>query len=141
MQRSCQALPILDADMAAIVYNRLRAAGVKLVFGADVQGFKESKAGIAIQMEDAEPIVADMVVLATDVQAIQAQAESRNAFHEAIVRAKVTASSIASVGVAQLVTNRTRTRSESVGSTPPKSSQPSRSANSVAWSGSAQKNC
>ena len=40
-QRPDHVLPILDSDMAAFVHNHLRAHGVQLHLGADVQGFSQ----------------------------------------------------------------------------------------------------
>ena len=67
VQRPRQLLRPLDSDMAAFVHAQLRKHGVKLKLGHEVLGFEESNAGVRVLVKDAEPLSADMVVLAIGV--------------------------------------------------------------------------
>lgn len=65
-QRPNHVLPILDNDMACFVHNHIRAKGVQLRLGADVQEFVEE--GNTLVVRDAQAQEAfDMVILAIGV--------------------------------------------------------------------------
>ena len=67
VQRPKQLLRPLDSDMAAFVHAQFRKHGVKLKLGHEVLGFEESGTGVRVLIKDAEPLTADMVVLAIGV--------------------------------------------------------------------------
>jgi len=67
VQRPGQLLSPLDPEMAAFVHSELRKRGVNLLLGRSVRGFKESEKGVAVLLEDEEPLYADMAVLAIGV--------------------------------------------------------------------------
>ncbi len=67
VQRPQQVMPPFDRDMAAFLHAELRRNGVKLALGQTVAGFAETADGIAVQLQNAAPIVADMAVMALGV--------------------------------------------------------------------------
>ena len=68
VQRGGHVMPTLDPDMAAIAHNHLRSHGVKLLLNSDVTGFEGRADGtIQTNLAEANPLVADMVVLAVGV--------------------------------------------------------------------------
>lgn len=68
VQRGGHVMPTLDPDMAAIAHNHLRAHGVKLLLNSNVAGFEQRADGsIQTNLAQANPLVADMVVLAVGV--------------------------------------------------------------------------
>ena len=68
LQRGKQVLPPLDFDMAQQLHVCLREKGVDLRLEAKVTGFEPRRDGLYTILEGAEPIPADLVVLAIGVQ-------------------------------------------------------------------------
>ena len=67
VQRPKQLMNPFDADMAAFIHAEMRRGGVKLALGHTVEGFAERDGGVDVLLKDAEPLHADMVVLAIGV--------------------------------------------------------------------------
>ena len=67
VQRPKQLMNPFDADMAAFIHAEMRRGGVKLALGYTVEGFAERDGGVDVLLKDAEPLHADMVVLAIGV--------------------------------------------------------------------------
>lgn len=67
VQRDGHVLPILDADMAALAHNTLRAHGIDLRLNANVTGFEEKEAGIATHLDGQADIPSDLVILSIGV--------------------------------------------------------------------------
>ena len=67
VQRGGHVMPALDADMASLVHNRLRAHGVRLALNAAVTGFSEERGRILTHVDGREPLASDMVLLAVGV--------------------------------------------------------------------------
>lgn len=68
VQRGSHVMPTLDADMAAIAHNHLRAHGVKLLLESNVESFADAEdGGILTKVQGLEPLAADLVVLAIGV--------------------------------------------------------------------------
>lgn len=67
VQRPKQLMNPFDADMASFIHNQMRKHGVKLALGYTVEGFSEKDNGVDVLLKDAEPLHADMVVLAIGV--------------------------------------------------------------------------
>ena len=71
VQRGAQVMKPVDPDMAAIIHNRLRDAGVRLLLSTHIEGVEEDggSVGSAVRVLTAEhdPISCDMVVLAVGV--------------------------------------------------------------------------
>lgn len=67
VQRGGHVMPTLDADMASLVHNRLRAHGVRLALNAAVTGFSEERGRILTHVDGREPLMPDMVLLAVGV--------------------------------------------------------------------------
>ncbi len=71
VQRGTQVMKSVDPDMAAIIHNRLRDAGVRLLLSTHIEGVEEDgdTVGRAVRVLTAEhdPISCDMVVLAVGV--------------------------------------------------------------------------
>lgn len=68
VQRPNQLLNPLDYDMASFVHAKMRQKGVRLMLGHSVEGFAEENGRIQVILKDAEPLQADMVLLAIGVQ-------------------------------------------------------------------------
>lgn len=68
VQRPNQLLNPLDYDMASFVHTKMRQKGVRLMLGHSVEGFAEENGQIQVILKDAEPLQADMVLLAIGVQ-------------------------------------------------------------------------
>lgn len=66
-QRPNQLMNPFDSDMAAFLHNEMRKHGVKLALGHTVEGFQETTDGVRVLLKEAEPLCADMVVLAIGV--------------------------------------------------------------------------
>ncbi len=62
-----QLLSPLDADMAAFVHAKFRAAGVSLRLGCGVTGFEQDGAQVVTHVENGPALKADLVVLAIGV--------------------------------------------------------------------------
>ncbi len=67
VQRGGHVMPTLDADMASLVHNRLRACGVRLALNAAVTGFSEERGRIFTHVDGCESLASDMVLLAVGV--------------------------------------------------------------------------
>lgn len=67
VQRPKQLMNPFDSDMAAFLHNEMRKHGVKLALGHTVEGFQETTDGVRVLLKEAEPLCADMVVLAIGV--------------------------------------------------------------------------
>ena len=67
VQRPRQLMNPFDTDMAAFIHAQMRKHGVKLALGHTVEGFEEKDGGVDVLLKDAEPLHADMVVLAIGV--------------------------------------------------------------------------
>ncbi len=57
----------LDPEMAAFLHAKLREKGVRLLLGHMVEGFASTPGGIQVKLKQADPIQADMAVLAIGV--------------------------------------------------------------------------
>ncbi len=68
VQRPNQLLNPLDYDMASFVHAKMRQKGVRLMLGHSVEGFSQADGHIQVILKDAEPLQADMVLLAIGVQ-------------------------------------------------------------------------
>ena len=67
VQRPAHVMPTLDADMAPILHNQLRAHGITLELGADVTGFEDAQDGLRVNIAGREPLASDMAILAIGV--------------------------------------------------------------------------
>ena len=67
VQRPKQLMNPFDPDMAAFIHSEMRRHGVKLALGHTVEGFEEKNGGVDVLLKDAQPLHADMVVLAIGV--------------------------------------------------------------------------
>lgn len=67
VQRPKQLMNPFDSDMASFIHAEMRKHGVKLALGHTVEGFEEKDNGVDVLLADAEPLHADMVVLAIGV--------------------------------------------------------------------------
>ncbi len=67
VQRPKQLMNPFDSDMAAFIHGEMRKHGVKLALGHTVEGFAEQNGGVDVLLKDAQPLHADMVVLAIGV--------------------------------------------------------------------------
>ena len=67
VQSRKQLMAPYDGDMAAFIHAEVRKHGVNLVLGHRVQGFREKPEGIEVLLQGADPIAADMVILAIGV--------------------------------------------------------------------------
>ena len=67
VQRPKQLMNPFDADMASFIHGEMRRNGVKLALGYTVEGFAERDGGVDVLLKDAEPLHADIVVLAIGV--------------------------------------------------------------------------
>ena len=67
VQRPKQLMNPFDSDMAAFIHSEVRRHGVKLALGHTVEGFDEKDGGVDVLLKDAQPLHADMVVLAIGV--------------------------------------------------------------------------
>ena len=67
VQRPKQLMNPFDPDMAAFIHGEMRKHGVKLKLGYTVEGFEDKDGGVDVLLKDAEPLHADMVVLAIGV--------------------------------------------------------------------------
>lgn len=67
VQRPKQLMSPFDPEMASFIHSEMRKNGVKLALGYTVEGFEEKDGGIDVLLKDANPLQADMVVLAIGV--------------------------------------------------------------------------
>ena len=67
VQRPKQLMPPFDADMASLIHAEMRRHGVHLALGRSVEGFEERDGGIDVLLRDAQPLHADMVIMAIGV--------------------------------------------------------------------------
>ena len=66
-QRSDHVMPVIDADMAAFLHNRMRAHGIALHLNAKVRGFEDAGEHVLVHTADEEPLPVDMVMLSIGV--------------------------------------------------------------------------
>ena len=62
-----QLLAPFDADMASFLHCEMRKHGVRLALGQTVTGFEETADGLRVLLKDAEPLTADLAILAIGV--------------------------------------------------------------------------
>ena len=67
VQRPKQLMNPFDPDMAAFIHGEARRHGIRLALGHTVEGFAERDGGVDVLRKDADPLHADMVVLAIGV--------------------------------------------------------------------------
>lgn len=67
VQRPKQLMNPFDPDMAAFIHGAARRHGIQLALGHTVEGFAERDGGVDVLLKDADPLHADMVVLAIGV--------------------------------------------------------------------------
>ena len=67
VQRPKQLMNPFDPDMAAFIHGEARRHGIRLALGHTVEGFAERNGGVDVLLKDADPLHADMVVLAIGV--------------------------------------------------------------------------
>ena len=67
IQRGSHVLPVVDADMAALLHNALRDAGVDLRLNAHVSGFERTQGAIRTLVEGGDAVESDLVVLSIGV--------------------------------------------------------------------------
>ena len=67
VQRPKQLMNPFDPDMAAFIHGEARRHGIRLALGHTVEGFAERDGGVDVLLKDADPLHADMVVLAIGV--------------------------------------------------------------------------
>ena len=67
VQRPKQLMTPFDPDMAAFIHGEARRHGIRLALGHTVEGFAERNGGVDVLLKDADPLHADMVVLAIGV--------------------------------------------------------------------------
>ena len=67
VQRPRQLMNPFDPDMAAFIHGEARRHGIRLALGHTVEGFTERDGGVDVLRKDADPLHADMVVLAIGV--------------------------------------------------------------------------
>ena len=67
VQRPKQLMNPFDPDMAAFIHGEIRRHGIRLALGHTVEGFAERDGSVDVQLKDADPLHADMVVLAIGV--------------------------------------------------------------------------
>ena len=67
VQRPRQLMNPFDPDMAAFLHSEVRRHGIRLALGRTVEGFAERDGGVDVLLKDADPLHADLVVLAIGV--------------------------------------------------------------------------
>lgn len=67
VQRPNQVLNPLDYEMATFVHAKLREKGIHLMLGHSVEGFEKDSDSLKVLLKDADPLKADMVILAIGV--------------------------------------------------------------------------
>lgn len=67
VQRPQQLMKPFDPDMAAFIHAEARKHGIALALGHAVEGFRETGDGVEMLLKDADPLPADMIVLAIGV--------------------------------------------------------------------------
>lgn len=67
VQRPKQLMKPFDPDMAAFIHAEARKHGITLALGHAVEGFRETGDGVEMLLKDADPLPADMIVLAIGV--------------------------------------------------------------------------
>ena len=78
IERQPQLLGQLDADMASFVHAHMKSQGVRLLCSRTVSGFEEKIGGadgIKVLIENEQPVLTDMVILAIGVTPDSALAE------------------------------------------------------------------
>ena len=67
VQRPRQLMNPFDPDMAAFLHSEVRRHGIRLALGRTVEGFAERDGCVDVLLKDADPLHADLVVLAIGV--------------------------------------------------------------------------
>lgn len=67
LQRPAQAMPMLDADMAALLHNQLRKNGIVLHTKTDVTEIAKQGEGLSVRTAEGASIPADLVIMAVGV--------------------------------------------------------------------------
>ena len=67
VQRSGHVMPVIDADMAAFLHNRMRSHGIILHLMAKVERLSDDGERTYVHLEGEEPLPADLVMLAIGV--------------------------------------------------------------------------
>lgn len=67
VQRPTQLMNPFDRDMASFLHAEVRRHGIKLFLGHTVEGFEEKDGQIRVLLKDAQPLKADLVILAIGV--------------------------------------------------------------------------
>lgn len=67
VQRPSHLMNPFDSDMASFIHSEMRKHGVELVFGHTVEGFEKKDNQISVLLKDAQPLHADMAILAIGV--------------------------------------------------------------------------
>ncbi|NLT17658.1 MAG: FAD-dependent oxidoreductase [Clostridiales bacterium] len=62
-----QAVPPFDREMAAILHNHMRENGLRLRFGAGVDGIEPTESGLRVSLTDGTGLDTDMVVISIGV--------------------------------------------------------------------------
>ncbi len=62
-----QLMAPFDSDMAAMIHAEVRKQKVTLLLGHKVEGFEGTGAGIQVRLQNADPLYADMVIMAIGV--------------------------------------------------------------------------
>ena len=64
VQRPKQLMNPFDPEMASFIHAKMRKKGVRLLLGHTVEGFEEAPGGVRVLLKGAEPLEAELVVLA-----------------------------------------------------------------------------
>ena len=67
VQRPMQLMNPFDPEMAAFIHGEMRRSGVRLLLGRTVEGIRPDGDGLEVLLKDAEPVRADMAVMALGV--------------------------------------------------------------------------
>ena len=67
VQRPKQLMNPFDPEMASFIHAKMRKKGVRLLLGHTVEGFEEAPGGVRVLLKGAEPLEAELVVLAIGV--------------------------------------------------------------------------
>ena len=67
VQRPKHLMNPFDPEMASFIHAKMRKKGVRLLLGHTVEGFEEAPGGVRVLLKGAEPLEAELVVLAIGV--------------------------------------------------------------------------
>lgn len=68
VEKMNQVMAPIDYGMASIVHQQLRQKGINLYLGEGVTGFESKGSAIEVQLENSQPLTADMVILSIGVR-------------------------------------------------------------------------